>query len=60
MGLASDGGLFHSEVVPDVRAAYLSWKDLSFSALAIQVIRPFMSSSEISDTDLKSIVDRPT
>jgi threonine synthase len=57
-GLASDGGLFHPETVPNVRAEYLSWKDLSFSDLAFQVIRPFMSSSEISDSDLKSIVDR--
>lgn len=57
-GLASDGGLFHPDIVPDVRADYLSWKDLSFSDLAFQVIRPFMSSSEISDVDLKSIVDR--
>ncbi len=57
-GLASDGGLFHPETIPDVSKAYLAWKDLSFSDLAFQVIRPFMSSSEISDTDLKSIIDR--
>jgi threonine synthase len=57
-GLASDGGLFHPEVIPDVRSSYLSWKDLSFSDLALQVIRPFMSTSEISDADLKSIIDR--
>jgi threonine synthase len=57
-GLASDGGLFHPDTVPDVRGEYLSWKNLSFADLAFQVIRPFMSSSEISDSDLKSIVDR--
>ncbi len=57
-GLASDGGLFHPETIPDVSKIYLAWKDLSFSDLALQVIRPFMSSSEISDTDLKSIIDR--
>jgi threonine synthase len=57
-GLASDGGLFHPDTVPDVRGEYLSWKNLSFADLAFQVIRPFMCSSEISDGDLKSIVDR--
>jgi threonine synthase len=57
-GLASDGGLFHPETIPDVRREFMSWKDLSFSDLAFQVIRPFMSTSEISDSDLKSIIDR--
>jgi threonine synthase len=57
-GLASDGGLFHPEIIPDVRSTYLSWRDLSFSDLAFQVIRPYMSTSEISDTDLKSLIDR--
>jgi threonine synthase len=57
-GLASDGGLFHPEVIPNVRESFLSWKDLSFSHLAFQVVRPYMSTSEISDADLKSIVDR--
>ncbi|KAF7503163.1 hypothetical protein GJ744_004267 [Endocarpon pusillum] len=57
-GLASDGGLFHPVTIPDVSQVYLSWKELSFSDLAFQVIRPFMSAAEISDTDLKSIVDQ--
>jgi threonine synthase len=57
-GLASDGGLFHPETIPDVRREYISWKDLSFSDLAFQVIRPYMSASEIIDSDLKSIIDR--
>lgn len=57
-GLASDGGLFHPETIPNVTDTFLSWKDLSFSQLAFQVVRPYMSTSEISDADLKSIVDR--
>lgn len=57
-GLASDGGLFHPEIIPNVRDSYIQWKDLSFSELAYQIIRPYMSSSEISDSDLKSIIVR--
>jgi threonine synthase len=57
-GLASDGGLFHPESIPDVSSLYLEWKDLSFPELAFQVIRPYMSASEISDEDLRAIIDR--
>lgn len=57
-GLASDGGLFHPETIPDVSSTYQSWKFLSFADLAFQVIRPFMSSTEISDADLKAIIDK--
>ena len=56
-GLASDGGLFHPESVPNVRSDYLEWKDLSFSDLAFQVMRLYINPEEISDRDLKSIVD---
>lgn len=56
-GLASDGGLFHPEAVPNVRSDYLEWKDLSFADLAFQVMRPYINPEEISDRDLKSIVD---
>ncbi|KIW64189.1 threonine synthase [Phialophora macrospora] len=57
-GLASDGGLFHPHVVPNVRSQYLEWKDLSFSDLAHQVMRLYIDESEISDSELKAIVDR--
>jgi threonine synthase len=55
-GLASDGGLFHPEAVPNVRSEYLEWKDLSFPDLAFQVMRLYIDPGEISDRDLKSIV----
>jgi threonine synthase len=55
-GLASDGGLFHPETVPNVRSTYLEWKDLSFSDLAFQVMRLYIDPEEISDRELKSIV----
>ncbi|KIV93583.1 threonine synthase [Exophiala mesophila] len=57
-GLASDGGLFHPHQVPDVRSKYLEWKDLSFADLAFQVIRLYVDDHEISNQELKSIVDR--
>ena len=57
-GLASDGGLFHPHTVPNARADYLSWKDLSFSDLAFQVMRLYIDETEIPDQDLKRIVDR--
>lgn len=57
-GLASDGGLFHPHQVPDVGSRYLEWKDLSFAELAFQVIRLYVDDHEISNEELKSIVDR--
>ena len=57
-GLASDGGLFHPHTVPNARAQYLDWKDLSFPELAQQVMRLYIDGSEIPDEDLKAIVDR--
>ncbi|KAH0842982.1 hypothetical protein AYO21_03303 [Fonsecaea monophora] len=57
-GLASDGGLFHPHAVPNVSSEYLKWKDLSFSDLAFQVMRLYIDEHEISDQELKSIVDR--
>lgn len=57
-GLASDGGLFHPASVPNVRSNYLDWKDLSFSDLAFQVMRQYIDDSEISDQELKTIVDK--
>lgn len=57
-GLASDGGLFHPEHIPNVRSVYREWKDLSFADLAFQVMRLYIDQSEISDHDLKHIVDK--
>lgn len=57
-GLASDGGLFHPDQVPNVRQKYKEWKDLSFSDLAYEVIRLYIDETEISNTELKDIVQR--
>lgn len=57
-GLASDGGLFHPHEVPNVRSKYQDWKDLSFAELAFEIIRLYVDEQEISNQDLKAIVDR--
>jgi len=56
-GLAADGGLFHPETIPNVRDCHLEWKDLSFPDLAFQIMRLYIDPAEISDHDLKPIVD---
>lgn len=57
-GLASDGGLFHPDSIPNVRNNLLDWKDLPFPDLAYEVIRLYVDESEISNTELKDIVHR--
>lgn len=56
-GLASDGGLFHPETIPNVGTDFVEWKHLSFAELAFEVMRLYISPDEISDAELKSIVD---
>ena len=57
-GLASDGGLFHPDNIPNVRENYLEWKNLSFTDLAYEVIRRYVDESEISNSELQDIVQR--
>ncbi|KIW36813.1 threonine synthase [Exophiala oligosperma] len=58
-GLASDGGLFHPHEVPNVGSdKYLGWKELSFPELAYNVMRLYIDNHEISDAELKDIVNR--
>lgn len=57
-GLASDGGLFHPDEIPNVRQVYSNWKDLSFSDLAYEIIRLYIDESEISNDELRGIVNR--
>ena len=57
-GLASDGGLFHPDAIPSVATSLMSWQDLSFSELAFEIMRPYIDRTEISDTDLKTIVNK--
>ncbi|ORY56150.1 threonine synthase [Pseudomassariella vexata] len=56
-GLASDGGLYIPEAIPDA-SNWQSWKDLSFPDLALEVLSLYISPSEIPRDDLKGIIDR--
>ncbi|ETN41651.1 threonine synthase [Cyphellophora europaea CBS 101466] len=57
-GLASDGGLFHPHSIPNIRDQLPEWKDLSFQGLAFNIMRHFIDPSEISDAELRGLVDR--
>jgi len=57
-GLASDGGLFHPDAIPNVRQIYRDWKDHSFPDLAYEVLRLYIDEHEISNSELKDIVQR--
>ncbi|KAK4651187.1 hypothetical protein QC762_603950 [Podospora pseudocomata] len=56
-GLASDGGLYIPEAIPSAEN-WESWKDLSFTDLAFNIISLFVSPSEIPSEDLKDIINR--
>ncbi|KAJ5991785.1 threonine synthase [Penicillium sp. IBT 35674x] len=56
-GLAADGGLFLPHEVPQA-TNWESWKDLSYPDLAFQVMRLYISESEIPSEDLKTIIHR--
>lgn len=56
-GLATDGGLYIPEEIPSP-ANWESWKDLSFSELAFNILSLYISPAEIPAKDLKDIIDR--
>nr|XP_036586108.1 threonine synthase [Colletotrichum truncatum]KAF6796299.1 threonine synthase [Colletotrichum truncatum] len=56
-GLASDGGLFIPEHIPQVDN-WQAWKDLSFPELAYEILSLYISPSEIPSDDLKGIINR--
>lgn len=56
-GLASDGGLYVPETLPQFSAAQIAgWAGLSYRELAFQIISPFVAGS-IPDADLKKIIN---
>ena len=58
-GLASDGGLFIPEEIPQLPSDWQSkWKDLSFSQLAYELLSLYISDSEIPSSDLENIINR--
>lgn len=56
-GLASDGGLYIPEAIPQADD-WASWKDLSFPDLAHKILSLYISPAEIPSADLKGIIDR--
>ena len=57
MGLADDGGLLLPESIPAFSVEELeSWRSLSYSELAFQIISRFVD--DIPAADLKSLIDR--
>lgn len=56
-GLASDGGLYVPETLPQYDAAEIaSWSGLSYADLAMRIIQPFVADA-INDADLRAIID---
>ena len=58
-GYAPDGGLFVPERLPvlqDPSSTLKEWSKLSYSELATQVLRRFISESEISTSDLENLL----
>ena len=58
-GLASDGGLFIPEEIPQLPADWhQKWSNLSFQELALEVFSLYISRMEIPEADLKDIIKR--
>ena len=56
-GLASDGGLYLPEVLPEFSAEEIaSWAGLGYKELALKIISPFVD-GEIPEADLKRLID---
>lgn len=59
MGLATDGGLLLPETIPQVSSAQLSrWATLSFTELAVEIIRLFATEEDLPTDDLTAICRR--
>ena len=58
-GLAADGGLFVPVEIPKLPEDWsITWKDLSFSDLAFEILSLYISPSEIPEADLRDILRR--
>ncbi|MBF0401128.1 MAG: threonine synthase [Magnetococcales bacterium] len=59
MGLATDGGLLLPDSIPQISSAQLSrWAALSFTDLAVEVIRLFATEADLPTADLRAICQR--
>ncbi len=58
-GLASDGGLFIPEEIPQLPSDWKStWAEKSFQELAFEIFSLYISPEEIPSDDLKDIIER--
>jgi threonine synthase len=58
-GLASDGGLFIPEEIPQLPCDWKSqWQDKSFQDLAFEIFSLYISREEIPESDLRDIIQR--
>ncbi|KZT65174.1 tryptophan synthase beta subunit-like PLP-dependent enzyme [Daedalea quercina L-15889] len=58
-GLAPDGGLYIPEHIPALPSDWQErWRDYSFQDLSVEILSLFISPSEISRDELRSLVDR--
>jgi len=55
-GLARDGGLFLPETIPDVSDKLDSWKFMTYSDLAFEVMRLY--ADDLPDSALRAIIDK--
>lgn len=55
-GLARDGGLFLPEDIPDVRDQLESWKFMTYSDLAFEVMRLY--ADDLPDSALRALIDK--
>ena len=56
MGLADDGGLVIPDSIPDVTDHLGAWRPLDYRALALEVMRRFVT--DLPEGDLKGLVDK--
>lgn len=58
-GLAPDGGLYIPETIPQLPENWQTdWKDYSFVQLSVAVLSLYISPDEISESELRSLVEK--
>lgn len=58
-GLAKDGGLFVPSSIPHLRNDIIDkWRGLTFQELAFEIMRRYISTTEIPDSDLQSLIQK--
>lgn len=55
MGLADDGGLLVPETIPNIAAELARWEGLSFSELAVEIVKHFVG--DIPEADLRELIE---